>query len=252
MSPHDPIASPFLMKNLSSLIAFLATFSSPLTTIGQVKSFPFDEPAAKITGEVSFAEEGKKGKCATFTGSGAVELTEIPFHSDSECTIAFWVKGKEQLRKVIVGSTGDYWNANAKSGGFSIFSVGIEGMAMHTSGNALGINNQVGSGGVILDEEWHHFAYVKDGQNVRILIDGEQTSAKRLQAEMYSTNNKITLFAGGGRAGSPANFSGSIDELHIFAQALPAAAVRALAGGSGPDEIINSAIKYFTYVKYCV
>ena len=209
------------------------------TALGEVQRFPLDEPPANndVVGKVDFDQKGKDGNCATFYGYGSIYLTKVTFDTNSKFSISFRVKGKSQMRKVIVGSEGNYWSSNSAGGGFSIFSNGISAMAMHTAGKGNSTNNQFSAEGPVLDGVWRHFVYVKDGRDITIYIDGKQTSTKILQPDIYKPGNEIALYAGGVGEARGSCFSGSIDDLHIFDRPLANAEVNALAEGVAPDEL---------------
>ena len=83
-------------------------------------------------------------------------------------------------------------------------------------------------------EDWHHYAFVKDGANKSIWVDGlpigESEDAAPLNADI------TRLFVGAQRGGGN-GLEGALDDFAIFATALSEDDLQLLAGGTSPDAI---------------
>jgi hypothetical protein len=81
------------------------------------------------------------------------------------------------------------------------------------------------------DNTWHHIATVIDGQTAKVYFDGvEKCSLANSQAMSYDRGNDFVV----GRHGeneSNFDFDGNIDDVRIYARALPAPEIAALARG---------------------
>ena len=74
---------------------------------------------------------------------------------------------------------------------------------------------------------WHHVAYVRDGENVQVYLDGELEIETRMgKAE----GARSATFFFGGRSDNHANWEGRLDEIAVFDRVLSAQEVRTLSG----------------------
>jgi hypothetical protein len=84
-------------------------------------------------------------------------------------------------------------------------------------------------------QDWHHFAFVKDGAAKRIYINGQ------LFLEGEGTNplptDFTTLVLGGGPGIAQNRIDGMLDDVVVYDGALTEAQVKTLSGGSAPSSI---------------
>ncbi len=77
--------------------------------------------------------------------------------------------------------------------------------------------------------KWHHVAFVRSGDNVRVYLDGKL----ELDGELKPTFGTSTKVHVGGRSDNHCNFEGRLDEGAVFARALKASEIAALYEEAG-------------------
>jgi hypothetical protein len=81
---------------------------------------------------------------------------------------------------------------------------------------------------------WHHYAFVKDGPDKRLYVDGRLVQ-QGVQATAMSVDFSAVFIGAGDGAGSP---DAVLDDFAVFNGALSPAHVAALAAGGRPDEVL--------------
>ncbi|MFM7102382.1 MAG: LamG-like jellyroll fold domain-containing protein, partial [Verrucomicrobiota bacterium] len=84
---------------------------------------------------------------------------------------------------------------------------------------------------------WHHYAFIKDGPDKRVYIDGRLAHQGANAAAL--TADFVACFIGAGDGASPPD--AVLDDFAIFQGALSPAQVGALAAGGRPDELLPPA-----------
>ena len=74
---------------------------------------------------------------------------------------------------------------------------------------------------------WHHVALVRDGESVRVYLDGKQEIETRAPADFPAAYDLCFL---GGRGDGDSNWEGRLDEAAVFDRALSAGEIAKLAG----------------------
>ena len=87
---------------------------------------------------------------------------------------------------------------------------------------------------------WHHYAFIKDGDNKSVYIDGVLTVSGLGTAPLK--DDFSTLFIGFGNGA--ASIDGCMDDFAVFAGALDADQLARLAGGESPDSILGSPVPF--------
>ena len=83
-----------------------------------------------------------------------------------------------------------------------------------------------------LDDQWHHYAFVKDGTTKQVWIDGEM-AFESPDADPLPTEAWTDLFIGSASGGAN-SADGLIDDFAVYAIALKEDAIKALAAGESP------------------
>lgn len=150
------------------------------------------------------------------------------------------------------------WNglpADARSVNGHVFSLGREGTA--AGGEHLSVGGSAAAGGAtgrlvfsagdggsapavgitaLGFRRWHHVVLVRDGAVVRIHLDGREKPEIEARVEPVLPVDAKTVFIGG-RGDNRDGFEGRIDEVAVFARALPPAEIGAhfqASGRAGP------------------
>jgi len=104
-----------------------------------------------------------------------------------------------------------------------------------------------GDPGALTWTEWHHFAFVKDGPNKRIYIDGTQFLTA-VNTGLLSTDIG-SLFLGS-EPGGGNSLRGWLDDFAVYASALTEANIDELVAGKKPNELVDSApVPSLTIIK---
>lgn len=167
--------------------------------------------------------------------NGTTGHIQIPDHANFDIfadtvtswTIDFWVKhtdhvGNENYINQYVGAN-DYWTFLHAHGTGLIFR-NIDG----------GVTENDLTGGEIDDTDWHHVAFVKDGQAMGTYLDGIQKA--------YDAGGGVDTLAAdlyiGSRAGATNFFDGQLDDIRIY-QGNPFGATGANAPNAGLTSTIT-------------
>ncbi|MEQ1746401.1 MAG: LamG domain-containing protein [Saprospiraceae bacterium] len=156
-------------------------------------------------------------RCLNFDGKDDyVQLTKSPVQGNVNFTIEGWFRSADNDGlsdcpggnfERIIGCGGSRLEIGECAGKFGIFSTPI---------------GYVSSGITTGDGKWHYFALTKDGDAIRVFLDGNMVLAHNLPTgTAFSLDNtfRIGRWAGGGT--SPENWQGDIDEIRIWDTALP-------------------------------
>lgn len=201
----------------------------------------------ETVGTADFAD-GKYGQALKLDGAGYVKFPAEVIPASGSFTISLWAylqSADNQNSRLI--STG-VWGANAP---------GIE-LGLHTNvtddGSWADATYGIGkadadsyfgfSGAVPYDavhEAWAHLVYVYSAQEeqIRVYINGEEKGM--FDCAGYQTATKMQEFALGGHldGGNVSEaFTGLIDDVAVFGQALTAEEVNQIGGGQLPDQTV--------------
>lgn len=152
-------------------------------------------------------------------------------------TVAAWIK--TAASGMVVTKMGFVGGGNADGWGMSVSPNGTLGAVLHKSGGAT-VNIFSGDGTTVNDGDWHHIAVVFDraGSMTRY-VDGVRSGTRYSLASFMGqtiNNGRQVRIGARDQAGDEIFFQGLIDEAQIFAFALSAQEVAALAGVEAPPE----------------
>ena len=136
--------------------------------------------------------------------------------SGSALTVEFWARGTPGTYNYLVSHT------DGGSQGYAVYTGGDAGYHFYVGrGGGLHITGSVAG---VWDGEWHHFANVYDGAHALIYVDGVLRLSEPETASLtgYAGNFRLAGYNGGGFG-----FSGTLDEVAVYATALSATAVSA-------------------------
>jgi hypothetical protein len=224
----------------------VATYKGPL--LDEVASRPAILLGAATQTEDRGGHTGNAGDYALDTGTvnGTGYVLDATFVSastaDDTLTVAFWQK----LRSVRAGSA--FWlnspSSNNGTRGFQAHAPWSDStIYFDTSGCCgadtqrinLNIDNYGGyTGDATWWQDWHHFAFVKDGATKSIYINGElfhQGGGDPLPTDF------TTMVMGGGPSNTENRIDGMLDDMVIYGGALTDAQVASLAGGAAPSSV---------------
>ena len=174
-----------------------------------------------------FASEAQSGGT---TGAGLDMGTR-------DWTVAAWINTTSS--GMIVTKMGFVGGSNPDGWGLSISGNGTVGAVVHKSNGGI-VNIFSGDGAAVNDGQWHHVAVVFDrARSMTRYVDGLRSGTRYSLSSLsgQSINNSRQVQIGArDQAGDEIFFQGLIDDARIYAVALTAREIAALAGVDPPLE----------------
>jgi hypothetical protein len=174
--------------------------------------------------------EGISGNAYHFDGEDDfINIEDSPSLdiSGSEITVSAWIKPEAiDKRQVIVAKT---------TGGDNTWIVEINPVdfgpgAINWYIDIDGIDGNFGSSSPIEIGRWQHVACVYDGMQRAIYIDGQLAGRQAVSGDIHTNDQPVRI---GGWGSSWRFFQGTIDEVLIYARALPAYEIQELYRHAG-------------------
>ncbi len=169
--------------------------------------------------------DGKIGGAIELSGNGDyIKINnESPFDITNQITISAWVniKSVPQEWTAIVTKGDSAWRMSTDYAN-SIPHFGV-GAGVNTNDNFVSGKTTVNSG------QWHNFACVYDGKEMRIYIDGKLEISKPRSGPIGT--NDIPVCIGENLELTGRCFNGLIDDVRIYNYAISQTEIAALAGG---------------------
>ena len=201
---------------------------------GPVGHWPLDEGEGGMVGDVSGKAgdgrlagarwvSGKRGGALAFDGDAIVTIADCPaLDLPEEVTLAVWLR--------LTDSTGTWQSLVTKFKGNVSRNYGLY-VRPDGSGPGFSASFEAGSyrhtdvtaGVDLLDDRWHHVAVTAShlAGVVRLYVDGEPAAERRLDLGLMMPNEEPLLIGQGLR--------GTVDDVRVYARALPPAEVAGLA-----------------------
>ena len=234
------------MKRILNLLLWLAILLSSFTMMAStftkadlVLYFPFDEGTGEVVKDSSsngndgkfFGKPkwvaGKYKQGLELDGESAVKVPDSKtLNPPTEITVCVWIKperlGKPEQRLV---SKDDFTN-NHRDYFCELQADGTVSFGVWTSAG-----RQIPVGGAVKEKEWHHVAGTYDGETVRLYIDGNEVASGPVSEKLVDTeaNLVIGMFEGD----APYAFSGVVDEVAVFSEALTPQKIKDVMAGLG-------------------
>ena len=230
-------------------VSLLAVGSSFAVMDGLVGAWLFDEGAGKVAGDSSgnghdgelvgnaeWEDGGVFGSAVSTDGTEAYVM--IPDHEDLEFdgdfSIACWVQNELPPPDHSSFVTKGYHRPSGNGGDARPWYL----MYFLTGGTVdmflrdlAGTNSRAVGATPVNDGEWHHIVGVKDGNEVRIYIDGEADGAAPAVDATYGENDQPLVFM----VHFDRWFPGMIDEVAIFNRALTENEIEQVMDGLAPN-----------------
>ncbi len=165
----------------------------------------------------AFDRFGRKDAAYLFDGSSSLTVPGFKAQFD-RLTVSAWFNASDLIgKKTLIGTN---WQEGWV---FEIAYWGQIGASMWIDGK--GAPDQIW-GGWPAAGSWHHVAFVFDGTNGILYVDGARAGATNF-AGVHALNRFVTPLYVGGRGGQE-YFSGAIDDIRIYGRALDSLEIRAL------------------------
>lgn len=153
----------------------------------------------------------------SFDGSGDyVEVLDSTSLRPSNVTVECWVKSST------IKST-QYIVAKYYTGGYAsygLYTGSSKGLFFYVSDGSYALSNDAGTG--VWDGNWHHIAGTYNGSTLRLYVDGSEVGTGKTVTKTIGYNTgKLYM----GSYGTGYYFTGLIDEVRIWNEALPLAQI---------------------------
>lgn len=180
-----------------------------------------------VTNVATWVDDGERGSVLFSPGTQRFLAGTQGIDMTGGFSWSFWAKSGADVSGVVIGTRNGSWHklqfGEVDGGGFADFRYSNTGS--YNNGGASTANFSDGS--------WHHVAYVGEGTQVSIYIDGVLSGG--------DTSLAATTYEGQMEIGGSTRFSEYVDvyldEIAIFDNALTTDQISALAAGADPTAI---------------
>jgi len=198
---------------------------SPAEESDLAASYPFTGNAgdasqygndAHVAGATLAADRfGYGGNAYSFDGNDSLVAPNSPVLNSDFTTIAFWVKvdslpAQGEVYLMSNGGWQERWKISLPGHGKPVFTTNADGISDMDSGD----------GNELVEGEWAHLAFVHDGTNDIIYLNGAEVASKAVPGPLNDTDHPLGIGSNPIDGGN--YFMGSIDEVLIFNRALTA------------------------------
>ncbi len=160
---------------------------------------------------------------------------------DSDFTISAWIKTSYTTDPSVIISKGGNWDSDLNPGIRTMFTVGEGATTGHIGLSLDDDATKVNTGGdtLVADDLWHHVVTQREGQSIRIYVDGMLDGSNDTLPDGYSLDTSaFNAYIGtidDSRMDPPGpapdrSFDGLIDEVAVYARALSADEIAGMAG----------------------
>ena len=205
---------------------YAAQSMSPATDEELIASYPFTGNAedasqfgnhAQVGGATLAADRfGYGGNAYSFAGNDSLVAPNSSVLNTDFTTIAFWVKvdslpAQGEVYLMSNGGWQERWKISLPGHGKPVF----------TTNATSGISDMdSGDGNELVEGEWAHLAFVHDGTNDIIYLNGVEAASKAVAGALNDTGYPLGI--GNNPIDGGSYFVGSIDEVLVFNRALTA------------------------------
>jgi hypothetical protein len=195
---------------------------------------------AEIQGP-SYEDDAARGSVMNIGAAGSLLVADGDFLNataeDDQSTVTFW-----QRNDATGGDFSAYWmlsqNSNNGQRGNQAHVPWSNGQIYFDTAGCCDPTQRLNGtpAADIGDGGWHHFAFVKDGENKKVYVDGEL----ELEADGADPlpDDFFEMRIGSDGAGN-ASLNGALDDFAIFASSLTADQVALLVAGATPLELVD-------------
>jgi hypothetical protein len=190
--------------------------------------------------------QGRFRNALSFDGnSSAVNIPDRPDLDSPQVTVSAWVNSASSPGKFkYVVAKGASGCLAASYGLYTGANGGLEFYVASNDGLSFAISPDAGAG--IWDGSWHNVIGTFNGSSVELYVDGREVGSGTPNTTPidYSLPTSRDLMIGNYAGCSGLDFSGKIDEVHVFDRALGAQEIRFgyLASGYIPQQFFDDAI----------
>lgn len=187
-----------------------------------------DLPGAYI-GQVALGVQGATSDRSTSSAAldglrGAIFIGGVlPFGGESAFTLEAWVRPRAQQARFARIVSSELFDPVS----------GRQGYALYTDRDRLGIErlrDGLGQGLIVRRplprNRFSHLVASFDGNRFRLFVDGEQVGQRRFREPVLLDNGPRALLLGGLVDRTDASFSGTLDNVAIYARAVPPSEIR--------------------------
>jgi len=175
---------------------------------------------AQFVGNPQWVSEGRFGRAVQFNGTtdylAAPDSASLDIKGD-KLTLAAWVKAN-------AWATSHFIRKIADTGTGSIYMLRVQANTLRaiftTSAGALTVLGAT----TVRAQEWVHVAFVYDGAEGRVYLNGVVDGRGNIAGDLIESNNELRI----GRGEPAGYFNGTIDDVRVYNRALTDAEIKAL------------------------
>ncbi|MGA2715457.1 MAG: LamG domain-containing protein, partial [Bryobacteraceae bacterium] len=207
------------------------TFDTGTITGTTVLDTSGDNIYGNIVGKVT-PVPGAVNQALSFDGSTNYVYTSptTSLSLRNDMTIAAWIQTTNSTRTEAIVE--DY-NTDGSEDGYIFETTAAGYLALHLGGDNIAgtVRDFVDGSNAINNGKWHHVAVIiRPGQDISFYVDGGLSSVYYLTISDASSVNSLGL--GGPSLGGAYLFTGSLDEVRIYARALSTSDIAGVYGGT--------------------
>lgn len=188
---------------------------------------------AQVTGNTNYTAGSDKladGKAFNFDKNTYLEITHFP--RPNTMSITAWIKTSQG---------GEVLSWAKEQSGTREFRIGQDGQNSLAYGEYNidgGWKLAQGGSDSLIDDRWHHIAVVRDGTQVQLYLDGKAFGRRSTVQKAGGNYTEHLLIGALSFGGNPSRrFSGAIDDLAIWGEALSIKEIARLAEGAATKEL---------------
>lgn len=235
----------YALNDAQILSEYTLANSFPGTNSTLVASYPFSgnlrdisQFQNEVAGSATYTQDRFTwaNNAAYFNGTDSLTADNSIALNTPKATISMWVKADElpASGEAFLLSNGG-WQERYK------ISLPSHGKVVFTTNATSGISDMdAGGGHELVPGAWTHLAFVHDGTNDKIFVNGVLANSKNVTGDLNNTGKPLGI--GWNPIDKGNYFKGAIDEVQIFNNALSDAEVLALYQDQNTEPVITSDI----------
>lgn len=238
--PNDAKSDPLSgSPNRFNLLAYwnFDDASNPDVAVDKVAKIALTSNGAQYSADKG-GRSGKAGDRSVSTLEGNLTLDDASFANPAgeidKMTVSFWQKLDAEAN-----SSAFWFNGDGAGGdrAFQAHTPWSDGTIYFDTSGCCGGGTQRISGrppeGHDFVSNWSHYAFVKDGPDKSVWVNGTRAFGGRNTAKLVKVFTRLSVGSDSGQA----LLQGSLDEFAVFGSALGQAEIAKLAAGTAPDQL---------------
>ncbi len=190
----------------------------------------------------SFQSNCQIGSCATFNGVNESLSLPVGFlNNDLQFTISMWVKTNSSAFSNTLGDFPTFFGLTNAGFGTGSLQLGINNSYLTVSSGLMPrISFYYQTNSYLADNNWHQVLFVDNGSNYSLYLDNNLSTTFISNITFNSSTFGPYLGADDNLGTASYFYNGSIDEVHVWNQALNSTEISALYTSEGQGHFIHN------------